>query len=143
MNSPDYSNGSSQYFARWSNGIYKLPDAIIDRGFILLWIGLNYFGKLERYELYIYTGVVWVIEIIWSHIGYVISGLDRWNGYGAVLLTGKNSHLKKIILQQIHLEFLALAHDLYCLAYKITPSEKLSVSYIYGMRQSPQYYLLI
>jgi uncharacterized protein len=31
-------------------------------------IGLNYFGKLERYELYIYTGVVWVIEIIWSHI---------------------------------------------------------------------------
>jgi len=31
-------------------------------------IGLNYFGKLERYELYIYTGIVWVIEIIWSHI---------------------------------------------------------------------------
>ena len=31
-------------------------------------IGLNYFGKLERYELYIYTGVVWIIEIIWSHI---------------------------------------------------------------------------
>jgi uncharacterized protein len=31
-------------------------------------IGLNYFGKLERYELYIYTGVVWAIEIIWSHI---------------------------------------------------------------------------
>jgi uncharacterized protein len=31
-------------------------------------IGLSYFGKLERYELYIYTGVVWIIEIIWSHI---------------------------------------------------------------------------
>jgi len=31
-------------------------------------VGLNYFGKLERYELYIYTGVVWIIEIIWSHI---------------------------------------------------------------------------
>ena len=31
-------------------------------------IGMNYFGKLERYELYIYTGVVWIIEIIWSHI---------------------------------------------------------------------------
>ena len=30
-------------------------------------IGLNYFGKLERYELYLYTGVVWIIEIIWSH----------------------------------------------------------------------------
>lgn len=31
-------------------------------------IGLNYFGKLERHELYIYTGVVWIIQIIWSHI---------------------------------------------------------------------------
>ena len=31
-------------------------------------IGFGYFGKLERYELYIYTGIVWVIEIIWSHI---------------------------------------------------------------------------
>jgi uncharacterized protein len=31
-------------------------------------IGLNYFGKLERYELYLYTGVVWIIQIIWSHI---------------------------------------------------------------------------
>ena len=31
-------------------------------------IGLNYFGKLERYQLYIYTGVVWIIQIIWSHI---------------------------------------------------------------------------
>jgi len=31
-------------------------------------IGLNYFGKLERYELYIYTGIVWIIEIIWSHV---------------------------------------------------------------------------
>lgn len=30
-------------------------------------IGLNYFGKLERYELYIYMGIVWIIEIIWSH----------------------------------------------------------------------------
>jgi len=31
-------------------------------------IGLGYFGKLERHELYIYTGVVWLVEIIWSHI---------------------------------------------------------------------------
>jgi uncharacterized protein len=31
-------------------------------------IGLGYFGKLERYELYIYTATVWLIEIIWSHI---------------------------------------------------------------------------
>src|SRR5688572_4592606 len=31
-------------------------------------IGLGYFGKLERYELYFYVAVVWIIEIIWSHI---------------------------------------------------------------------------
>jgi uncharacterized protein len=31
-------------------------------------VGLNYFGRLERFELYIYTGVVWIIEIAWSHI---------------------------------------------------------------------------
>ena len=31
-------------------------------------IGLGYFGKLERHELYIYVAVVWIIEIIWSHI---------------------------------------------------------------------------
>ncbi len=37
-------------------------------GLFFYGIGLNYFGKLERYELYIYTGVVWLIEIIWSHI---------------------------------------------------------------------------
>jgi len=31
-------------------------------------IGFGYFGKLERHELYIYVSIVWVIEIIWSHI---------------------------------------------------------------------------
>jgi len=30
--------------------------------------GLGYFGKLERFELYIYVAVVWAVEIIWSHI---------------------------------------------------------------------------
>jgi len=30
--------------------------------------GLGYFSKLERHELYIYVGIVWTIEIIWSHI---------------------------------------------------------------------------
>ena len=30
--------------------------------------GLGYFGKLERYELYIYVAIVWTVEIIWSHI---------------------------------------------------------------------------
>ena len=37
-------------------------------GLFFYGIGLNYFGKLERYELYIYVAVVWIIEIIWSHI---------------------------------------------------------------------------
>ena len=31
-------------------------------------IGLGYFGKLERHELYFYVGAVWLVEIIWSHI---------------------------------------------------------------------------
>ena len=31
-------------------------------------IGFNYFGKLERYELYIFTGILWIIQIVWSHI---------------------------------------------------------------------------
>lgn len=31
-------------------------------------IGFGNFGKLERYELYIYTGVIWLVEIIWSHL---------------------------------------------------------------------------
>lgn len=31
-------------------------------------IGFGYFGKLERYELYIYTAVIWLLEIIWSHV---------------------------------------------------------------------------
>ena len=38
-------------------------------GFIFFYgVGLGYFGKLERYELYIYTGIVWVVQIILSHI---------------------------------------------------------------------------
>ena len=31
-------------------------------------IGFGMFGKLQRYEIYYVVGVVWVIEIIWSHI---------------------------------------------------------------------------
>lgn len=31
-------------------------------------IGFGYFGKLERYELYIYTAVIWLFEILWSHV---------------------------------------------------------------------------
>jgi len=37
-------------------------------GLFFYGIGLNYFGKLERYELYIFVAIVWILEIIWSHI---------------------------------------------------------------------------
>lgn len=37
-------------------------------GLFFYGIGFNYFGKLERYELYYYVAVVWLAEIIWSHI---------------------------------------------------------------------------
>ena len=37
-------------------------------GLFFYGIGFGYFGKLERYELYIFVAVVWVIQIIWSHI---------------------------------------------------------------------------
>jgi uncharacterized protein len=31
-------------------------------------IGFGMFGKLQRYELYYVVGMVWVIQIIWSHV---------------------------------------------------------------------------
>ena len=37
-------------------------------GLFFYGIGLDYFGKLERYELYIFVAAVWSLEIIWSHI---------------------------------------------------------------------------
>jgi uncharacterized protein len=37
-------------------------------GIFFYGIGFNYFGKLERHELYYYVAIVWLIEIIWSHI---------------------------------------------------------------------------
>ena len=37
-------------------------------GLFFYGIGLNYFGKLERYELYIFVAAVWGLQIIWSHI---------------------------------------------------------------------------
>ena len=33
-----------------------------------LGIGFGMMGKLQRYEIYYVVGVIWVIEIIWSHI---------------------------------------------------------------------------
>jgi uncharacterized protein len=37
-------------------------------GFYFYGIGLGMYGKLQRYQIYYVVGVVWVIEIIWSHI---------------------------------------------------------------------------
>jgi uncharacterized protein len=31
-------------------------------------IGFNMYGQLQRYQIYYVVGVVWIIEIIWSHI---------------------------------------------------------------------------
>jgi len=31
-------------------------------------IGMGMFGKLQRYELYYVVAVVWMLEIIWSHL---------------------------------------------------------------------------
>ena len=31
-------------------------------------IGLSMYGKLERHEIYYVVGVVWILQIIWSHI---------------------------------------------------------------------------
>ena len=37
-------------------------------GLFFYGIGLGYFGKLERYQIYFVVGAVWIIEILWSHI---------------------------------------------------------------------------
>ncbi len=37
-------------------------------GLFFYGIGLNYFGKLERYQLYIFVAAVWLLQIIWSHL---------------------------------------------------------------------------
>jgi uncharacterized protein len=31
-------------------------------------IGFGNFGKLERHEIYYVVGIVWLVEIIWSHL---------------------------------------------------------------------------
>jgi uncharacterized protein len=37
-------------------------------GLFFYGIGLGMFGKLERYQIYYVVGVVWVLEIAWSHL---------------------------------------------------------------------------
>lgn len=49
-------------------------------GLFFYGIGLGYFGKLERYQLYFVVAAVWVVEIIWSHIWlrYFLFGPFEW-----------------------------------------------------------------
>jgi uncharacterized protein len=37
-------------------------------GLFFYGVGLGYFGKLQRYELYYVVAAVWIIEIVWSNI---------------------------------------------------------------------------
>jgi uncharacterized protein len=37
-------------------------------GLFFYGVGFGYFGKLQRYELFYVVGVVWIVEIIWSHL---------------------------------------------------------------------------
>lgn len=37
-------------------------------GIIFYGIGFGMYGKLQRYEVYIVVGSIWVLQIIWSHI---------------------------------------------------------------------------
>lgn len=49
-------------------------------GLFFYGIGLGMFGKLQRYELYYVVAVVWVVQIIWSHIWlrYFLFGPLEW-----------------------------------------------------------------
>lgn len=37
-------------------------------GLFFYGVGLGYFGKLERHEIYYVVGATWLLEIVWSHI---------------------------------------------------------------------------
>jgi uncharacterized protein len=37
-------------------------------GIFFYGIGFGMFGKLHRHEIYYVVGVVWIIQIIWSHL---------------------------------------------------------------------------
>ena len=49
-------------------------------GFFFYGIGLNMFGQLERYQIYMVVGAVWIIQIIYSHIWlrYFLFGPFEW-----------------------------------------------------------------
>lgn len=37
-------------------------------GIIFYGVGFGYYGSLQRYEVYLVVGAIWVAQIIWSHI---------------------------------------------------------------------------
>jgi uncharacterized protein len=49
-------------------------------GFIFYGVGLGYFAKLQRYEIYYVVAGVWIFEIILSHIWlrYFNFGFLEW-----------------------------------------------------------------
>ena len=49
-------------------------------GLFFYGIGLGYFGRLERYQIYFVVAAIWLIEIVWSHIWlrYFLFGPFEW-----------------------------------------------------------------
>ncbi len=37
-------------------------------GIIFYGVGFGYYGSLQRYEVYLVVGAIWVLQIIWSHV---------------------------------------------------------------------------
>ena len=49
-------------------------------GFFFYGIGLNMYGQLERYQIYLVVAAVWIIQIMYSHIWlrYFLFGPFEW-----------------------------------------------------------------
>ena len=68
------------YKSGWFNWLFKLMQPVgqmaftnyLAQSFIcaiyFYGIGFGMFGKLQRYEIYFVVGVIWAVEIAWSHI---------------------------------------------------------------------------
>jgi uncharacterized protein len=68
------------YKSGWFNWLFKLMQPVGQMAFtnylmqsfmsnlFFLGIGFGMIGKLERHEIYYVVGVIWVVQIIWSHI---------------------------------------------------------------------------
>jgi uncharacterized protein len=68
------------YKSSWFNWLFKLMQPVgqmaftnyLAQSFIcaiyFYGIGFGMFGKLQRYEIYFVVGIIWLVEIAWSHI---------------------------------------------------------------------------